>query len=180
VVVAAAHASGPLLAGAVTTHPVRGQVSWALHDGSEAALPPFPVNGHGHFLPRVPQPEGTIWLTGSTYGRDDADAAVRSEDDAANLERLRELLPVVGEALAARFEDGSVRSWAGVRCVSADRRPLLGEVRPGLWVSTAMGSRGLSFAALCAELMAARVNGEPSPVEEPLAQALHFGRWRHS
>ena len=50
---------------------------------------------------------------------------------------------------------------------------------PGLWVSTAMGSRGLSFAALCAELLAARWHGEPLPVPALLARALDTARVRH-
>ena len=35
-----------------------------------------------------------------------------------------------------------------------------------------MGSRGLTFAPLCAELLAARLHGEPLPLESKLAQAL--------
>ncbi|MDB5779265.1 MAG: hypothetical protein JWP93_1630, partial [Polaromonas sp.] len=48
--------------------------------------------------------------------------------------------------------------------------PLAGQ--PDLWVSTGMGSRGLTFAALCAELLAARLHGEPFPMEQRLADAL--------
>ncbi|MCG2593319.1 FAD-dependent 5-carboxymethylaminomethyl-2-thiouridine(34) oxidoreductase MnmC [Ramlibacter sp. XY19] len=177
VVVAAAHASGPLLARRITTHPVRGQVSWSLHDpATSEAVPPFAINGHGHFIPRLPTPEGLAWCSGSTYGRGDADATPRAEDREANLVRLRELLPGLGQALAPQFERGAVRDWAGVRCTSQDRRPLVGELEPGLWVSTAMGSRGLTFAALCGELIAARVQGEPLPLDEKLAAALDVRR----
>jgi tRNA 5-methylaminomethyl-2-thiouridine biosynthesis bifunctional protein len=63
-----------------------------------------------------------------------------------------------------------------VRCASADRRPLVGEWAPGLWASMAMGSRGLTFAALCAELMAARLHGEPWPLPARLARALDLRR----
>ena len=174
VVIAAAHASAVLLGHRITTHPVRGQVSWNV--GNAGALPPFPVNGHGHFVPNVPTPEGIAWFSGSTYGRQDPDGSLRTEDDAANLQRIRELLPQVGEPLAADFTGGRVRSWAGVRCASPDRRPLVGEVEPGLWVSTAMGSRGLTFAALCAELIAARLHAEPLPLPVRLAQALDVKR----
>jgi tRNA 5-methylaminomethyl-2-thiouridine biosynthesis bifunctional protein len=52
----------------------------------------------------------------------------------------------------------------------------VGEVAAGLCVSTAMGSRGLTFAALCAELLVARLHGEPLPVEARLAQALDVSR----
>jgi len=83
----------------------------------------------------------------------------------------------VMEAAAAR---GQVRNWAGARCASSDRRPLVGEVAPGLWLSTAMGSRGLTFAALCGELVAARLHGEPLPVETKLALALDLSRVRPS
>jgi tRNA 5-methylaminomethyl-2-thiouridine biosynthesis bifunctional protein len=63
-----------------------------------------------------------------------------------------------------------------VRCASTDRRPLAGELESGLWVSTAMGSRGLTFAALCGELIAARLHAEPLPLEARLAQALDVRR----
>ncbi len=86
------------------------------------------------------------------------------------------LLPEVARSLASEFTRGEVNSWTGVRCAAADRRPLLGEVAPGLWVSTAMGSRGLTFSVLCAELLAARLHAEPLPLERKLAQALDVSR----
>lgn len=174
VVVAAAHASQSLLADRVALHPVRGQITWGMQD-VQWQLPASPVNGNGHFVPSVPV-EGTVdgktaWFCGSTYGRGDADASVRAEDTGANLERLRLLLPEVVEQLESRG-DRPLRGWAGVRCASADRRPLVGEIEPGLWVTTAMGSRGLTFSAMAAELLAARLHGEPWPVSARLAQAL--------
>jgi hypothetical protein len=69
----AALGSAPLLDHAVQLHPVRGQVSWGPHGEDAGALPPFPVNGNGHFLPRVPLLERGAWITGSTYGRGDTD-----------------------------------------------------------------------------------------------------------
>jgi len=176
VVVAAAHESAALLHGRLQLNPVRGQVTWAPHADDARLLPPFPVNGHGHFLPRVPLVERDAWITGSTYGRGDADESLRREDDAANLQRVREVLPRAAQAVQAALARRATRSWSGVRCASSDRRPLAGEVEPGLWVSTAMGSRGLTFAALCGELIAARLHGEPLPLEARLAQALDVSR----
>ncbi|HYE40404.1 MAG TPA: FAD-dependent 5-carboxymethylaminomethyl-2-thiouridine(34) oxidoreductase MnmC [Ramlibacter sp.] len=176
VVVAAALQSAPLLDDRITLHPVRGQVTWGAHADDASALPPFPINGHGHFLPRVPLVDRGAWITGSTYGRGDSDASVRGEDAAANVERVREVLPRAGEVLRGAAARGDLRAWSGVRCASSDRRPLLGEVEAGLWVSTAMGSRGLTFAALCGEILAARLHGEPLPVEARLAQALDAAR----
>ena len=67
-----------------------------------------------------------------------------------------------------------------MRCASADRRPLVGSLDPDLpdgpWLCTALGSRGLSFAVLCAELLAARWHGEPLPLPATLAQALDKAR----
>jgi tRNA 5-methylaminomethyl-2-thiouridine biosynthesis bifunctional protein len=48
--------------------------------------------------------------------------------------------------------------------------------QPGLWVCTGMGARGLTLGLLCAELLAARLHGEPLPVEAKLAQALGVER----
>lgn len=175
VVVAAALGSAELLDGRLTLHPVRGQVSWDLHDDTS---PPerTPRNGHGHFLPDVPLPQGRAWLTGSTYGRSDRSLETREEDHRANLERLRLLAPRAAARLAPRFESGAARAWVGVRCASSDRRPLVGELAPGLWVSTAMGSRGLTFAGLCAQLLVARLHGEPLPLPVRLAAALDAQR----
>jgi tRNA 5-methylaminomethyl-2-thiouridine biosynthesis bifunctional protein len=179
-IVAAALGSQALLAERVQLHPVRGQVSWAPHDADAASLPPFPVNGHGHFLPRVPLVDRNAWITGSTYGRGDADPGLRGEDVAANLQRVREVMPRAADVVQSATARGELRSWSGVRCASSDRRPLVGELEPGLWLSTAMGSRGLTFAALCGELIAARLHGEPLPLEARLAQALDAARQSRS
>jgi len=176
VVVAAALGSAALLDDQVTLHAVRGQVTWAPRGDDAGALPPFPVNGHGHFLPRVPLVERDAWITGSTYGRGDADASPRHEDNSANLERVREVMPQAAQVMEGAFARDEVRCWSGVRCTSSDRRPLVGEAAAGLWVSTAMGSRGLTFAALCGELIASRLHREPLPLEARLAQALDFSR----
>ncbi len=175
VVVAAAMGSESLLAGLLSLNPVRGQVSWGVRS-PELALPAQPLNGNGHFLPDVPWDGGRIWLTGSTYGRGETDTSVRAGDHGANLARLGELAPEIAQQLAPGFESGAVRGWSGVRCTSRDRRPVVGEIEPGLWVSTAMGSRGLTFAALCAELLAARLHGEPMRLEPRLAAALDIAR----
>lgn len=174
VVVAAACASAALLGPRLALQPVRGQVSWALEAGED--LPPFAVNGSGHFIPHVPMANGRAWFCGSTFDRDQVDRAPRAADHDANQARLRVLLPAAERQLAPVFASDALQVWTGVRCASADRRPLLGEVEPGLWVSTAMGSRGLTFAALCGELLAARLHGEPLPLDRRLVATLDAAR----
>jgi tRNA 5-methylaminomethyl-2-thiouridine biosynthesis bifunctional protein len=177
VVVAAAVDSAMLLGDRLPLQPVRGQVSWGLH-GGDLPLPATPVNGNGHFLPDVPLPEGRAWLSGSTYVRGDRSLEVRAAEHAANLERLRELVPDAAAALRPFFDRAHVRAWTGVRCASSDRRPLVGQIGAGLWLSTAMGSRGLTFAWLGAELLAARLHTEPWPLPLRLAAALDIRRRR--
>jgi tRNA 5-methylaminomethyl-2-thiouridine biosynthesis bifunctional protein len=175
VVLAAAHGTARLIDSQLPLQPVRGQVSWAFHREGQQ-LPPFPVNGNGHFIPAAMVEGGTAWLCGSTYERNEIDRSPREADHQFNLGKLRALLPAIAEELAPAFDGGSVQAWTGVRCVSADRRPYVGELRPALWTSTAMGSRGLTFALLCAELLAARLHGEPLPLEQRLANALDIAR----
>lgn len=178
VVLAAAHGSRLLAGGELPLQPIRGQVSWGRHAeaGNTAAFPPFVVNGHGSFIPAVPSDAGLAWLAGASFQRDQLETELRAGDQLANLERLQTLLPATADTLAPVFHSGAAHAWAGVRCASPDRLPLVGALdaarQPGLWLSTAMGSRGLSFAVLCGELLAARLHGEPLPLEQRLARAL--------
>jgi len=182
VVLAAGYASRALAAAAGTEagelalQAIRGQVSWNRHaPGTAAALPPFPVNGHGSLAPAVPlagEAGGLAWVMGSSFERDNTQAETRPADDRHNFDRLQTLLPETARALAAQFEAGQVQSWAGVRCATPSRLPALGPLAPGLWVCSGMGSRGLSFATLCGELLAAKLHAEPLPLEQRLADAL--------
>ncbi|WP_395684797.1 FAD-dependent 5-carboxymethylaminomethyl-2-thiouridine(34) oxidoreductase MnmC [Caenimonas koreensis] len=175
IVVAAALESSALTGACAPLQAVRGQVSWGQQDASHA-FAPFAVNGGGHFIPAVPHTSAIAsemaWFTGSTFDRDDMQRDERASDHLANLERLRALAPGVAAQLESAFADGSVRGWAGVRCASSNRRPIVSQVRPGLWMSTAMGSRGLTFARQCAEVLAAHLHAEPLPVELRLAESL--------
>lgn len=160
---------------------MRGVMSSGLRQpGDESALPPFPVNGLGSLIPAVPTEDGLAWYAGATYEDATQPPATAGEHHGTNLDKLRTLLPAAAQALAPSFAPGAARGWGGTRCVSADRLPLVGPLeeglQPTLWISAAMGSRGLSFAMLCAELLAARLGAEPWPVEASLARALHARR----
>lgn len=91
--------------------------------------------------------------------------------------------------------------WSAVRAASKDYLPVVGPVPdldttaslkiwpgslppvqnlprlPGLFVSGAFGARGLAYAALCGELIAAQISGEPLPVESDLVDAIDPGRF---
>ncbi len=162
-------------------HGMRGQLSWGLQQAADAAaLPPFPVNGLGSLIASVPVSGGLAWYAGATYEADTQPPAAPAEHHHLNQQHLQTLLPAAAQALGSRFEAGSVQAWSSTRCVSADRLPLVGPLEPGdtpsLWISTGMGSRGLSFSVLCAELLAARLGAEPLPVEASLARSLNATR----
>ncbi|WP_426144811.1 FAD-dependent 5-carboxymethylaminomethyl-2-thiouridine(34) oxidoreductase MnmC [Polaromonas sp. DSR2-3-2] len=180
VVVAAGHASRLLAESAGLVHPlalqaIRGQASWGLHaPDTKKAMPVFPVNGHGSLVPAVLLEEGLAWVTGSSFERDNISTELRSDDQKYNFSKLQTLLPAAAQALTPQFENGQVQGWAGIRCATPSRLPSLGPL-DGLtnaWVCSGMGSRGLTFAALCGELLAARLHGEPLPLEQRQADAL--------
>ncbi|OYU45334.1 MAG: FAD-dependent cmnm(5)s(2)U34 oxidoreductase [Burkholderiales bacterium PBB4] len=147
-----------------------------------AQLPPFPVNGGGSLV-TVSDGDVEHWFTGASYESHVSALQDVPGQHAHNLDRLHRLLPAAGRALAEAFHSGAAQAWTGTRCVSHDRLPWAGPVdvdgRSGLWVSAAMGSRGLSFAALCAELVAAQLGGEPFPIEARLARCLSPERAAH-
>ena len=190
VVIAAGAGSPTLLPPGWRLQPVRGQVSWAQHAGGGAPLPPFPINGNGNWVPRFPSghsPDGPhAWVLGSSFERDVSALPPTPADlqaaHAVNLLKLHTLLPPAAQALEPAFARQQVQAWAAVRCTAPDRLPIVGPVDaqalPGLWACTAMGSRGLTLALLCAELLAARLQGEPLPLDARLARALGSERVR--
>lgn len=154
-----------------------GQLSWALHqDETDAFFPPTPVNGAGSVIPRIPVEGGLAWFIGSSYQPEGETPRADEKNHAANLGRVRKLMPALGQALAQQFLDGPIESWKSTRFVTTDRLPLVGALtptgEPTLWLCAGMGSRGMTFSVLCAELLAARWGAEPWPVEAGLARSL--------
>ena len=161
---------------------VHGQMSWGYQPDNGSQLsdwPHFAVNGHGSFIPSIPCDAGAQWLAGATFttqaNQPTTDEFIK-EQHTFNLARLQTLLPTVAKDVQAMFENNTVKSWAGTRCVTPDRMPWVGAITPTLWINSGMGSRGLSFAALCAELLAAQIGGEPWPLPLSLARGLDVRR----
>ncbi|MCW5627300.1 MAG: FAD-dependent 5-carboxymethylaminomethyl-2-thiouridine(34) oxidoreductase MnmC [Rhodoferax sp.] len=172
-----AHAAAPL---ALT--PVGGQVSWAMHTAHDAAgFPPFPVNGAGSVAAHVPWHGATAWFAGATY--EPRDPYAPSQAHAQNLARLADLLPDAAGRVARASTGTTPQAWRGTRWTVPDRLPVAGAWpmpvepgMPGLWLSTAMGSRGLTHAALCGELIAAQMGAEPLPIDADLLRSIDVGR----
>jgi len=176
---------------------VRGQLT-DLAPGQVDALGRWPdcvVTGGGYLLPRAATGGARV---GSSYEPDEGALVERSEVHAANLSRLASLLPDRAGSID-RIEPSGLRGYIGVRTVTHNRLPLVGRMvdetqalahasalrgahlrdlprLPGLYVALAYASRGLTWAALCAELIASQVEGEPLPLESDLADAIDPAR----
>jgi len=160
-------------------HPRFGAISIGSGSGL-ANFPTQPLQGHGNFLPAVPlgPNHDRHWLAGSGFEPQRvSDTRVQHQ---ANHARLARQLPDVAATLAPQFQTGQVELWQNQRCVSHDRFPLVGAVQEApyasLWMSAAMGARGLTLAALCAELLAAQIHGEPLPLPARLARLMDAQR----
>lgn len=150
------------------------------------APPRIPVAGAGY---AIGLRDGGL-LCGATSQRDDADASLREPDHRHNLERLARLAgplpPIDMQTL-----DGRV----GWRLSAVDRLPLIGAVpaaampgarldqprfvprMPGLFVFTALGSRGIAWSTLGAQALASWITGAPFPIEASLIDAIDSARF---
>ena len=161
IVIAASNQSADLLQTGVSSprlilQATRGQVTFGNLQQIEAnTRSHFPINGHGSYIET-----NDSWLVAATYDRENLSLDAKVADQVENFERLEQLAPTIADQLKPAFTRGEVQNWVGIRCASTDRLPIVGEVKPGLWVITAMASRGLTFAPLCAEVLAANMSGE--------------------
>lgn len=157
--------------------PVRGQVEVARLDrvhGLREAL-----TGAGY---AIPVDAHTLVLGASFEPGVDA-ARIRAADRERTLARLRREFGLVVDVACA-----AIRSHAGVRAVTRDRRPLVGaladplsrahqrdgypQAAPGLYASLGHGSRGYLTAFLAAEVLAAQLAGRTVALPRALQAAI--------
>ena len=129
-----------------------------------------------------------VSCAGATYDLD-PDPQLRAASQQENIERLRALVSDPRAASAA-----PLAGRVGFRCVAPDRLPLVGRLpdfaaagaterlrdvprHPGLYGLLGYASRGLIWAPLAAELLAAQLEGEPLPLETALVDALDPARF---
>ncbi|HRH29851.1 MAG TPA: FAD-dependent oxidoreductase, partial [Aquabacterium sp.] len=179
---------------------VRGQISRLPPAAAPGATAPqCPVAGSGYALGLS---DGSL-LCGATSHHHDLDPSVREADHQHNLRQAARLgaWHPVDDAPLPKGLQGRV----GWRATTADRLPLVGALplplsqlqaaaRPvrleqprliprrqdangGLYVISGLGSRGITWAALAARLLAHWVAGSPCPVEADLRDALDPARW---
>ncbi|MFC5373061.1 tRNA (5-methylaminomethyl-2-thiouridine)(34)-methyltransferase MnmD [Brevundimonas faecalis] len=149
--------------------PVAGQADWV-----ETALPPgfeTPVAWGGYAVPT-----GTGLLFGATHDRGATAPVPNEEASEHNRATLAAVLP--GRAALVKASTPSRR--IAVRATTRDRLPACGELEPGLFVLTGLGSRGFCVAPLLGEYLAATILERPSPLPRAFADRLTVGRFTSS
>lgn len=110
---------------------------------------------------------------GASFDRDCAAAVFKENDDIENLALVNQVLQQ-----PSWFADAKVHSAkAGVRSTVRDHVPVVGEIEDGLWVFGGLGARGLLFAPLLAEHLAATLTGQVSPLSVPLQELVQVQRF---
>ncbi|HEX5355004.1 MAG TPA: FAD-dependent 5-carboxymethylaminomethyl-2-thiouridine(34) oxidoreductase MnmC [Aquabacterium sp.] len=180
---------------------VRGQISRMPLASTEGLLRPhLPVAGSGYVLAL---PDDHL-LCGATTQHHDDDPAVRETDHRHNLRQAARLgaCPAWPDTQALPAQLQGRTAW---RATTPDRLPLVGALpwsqerlaaaqtnrrldqvrlvprqrgeRGGLFAMTGLGSRGITWSCLAAELLAHWVTGGPCPVETDLRDALDPARF---
>lgn len=172
----------------------RGQLT-IMPPGTAAPLPSRPVAGVGYALAL---PDGHLCF-GASADAGDTDPALRERDQIQNLQRLGQLLPGLRlggwtPAQAADRADVPLQGRVAWRSLLPDRLPVVGALpcqvptqraeqarfwprHAGLLVCGGLASRGITWATLCGELIAAQITGEPLPLETDLVDLLDPARF---
>lgn len=147
----------------LTLSSVRGQVTY-LPASTDRQLDVI-VSGSGYVAPL----ENGGHVIGASYHHDDADESVRAADHRENLVRAESMLP----GFTAGLHPMGLPGWTGYRATVPDRLPIFGAaLAEGIHLATGLGSRGLLWAPLGAELLVSSIEGEPVPLGRDHAGAI--------
>jgi len=148
-------------------------------------LPAHPIHGSISWTPNIEfnSPKGLAYVMGSTFERDQPSIQNSPKSRMRNWSHLQALMPelVTLEPKTMEFLD-----WSGVRSTCPDRVPLCGPIKPrgsqsalknssslmGLYVVSALGSRGVALCTLMAEVLSAHLNHEPQALPKRLLKAI--------
>jgi tRNA 5-methylaminomethyl-2-thiouridine biosynthesis bifunctional protein len=146
---------------------VRGQMTYLPEDALEP--PHVGILRGGLVLP----PVDGLCMAGASFEVDDEETAIRAEEHAGNLERIERMVPGALRVANVAGLEGRV----GHRAVVPDRLPVAGRLGERLYGVFALGSRGLIWAPLAAELLASLLEDEPLPLDASLVDALDPARF---
>ncbi len=137
----------------------------------------------------TPSVDGLI-SAGASFLLGDEETTERPIEHRDNLAKLNLILP----GFTKNIDPATLTGRVGFRPASPDRLPMVGPVanpslleeapqryrlplHPGLWCAQGYGSRGIVWSALMAELLASRIDGDPLPLENDLAEAVDPSRF---
>lgn len=194
IILACAHHAGNLSPDLPPLDTARGQIS-AFATNSMTAFPATVICGRGHVMPVY----HNQLHVGASFKPNANDAQPRAEEDQANLDMLAEITPALAQQIGS-----PTTSRVAFRCTGHNRMPYAGAIpdtqawrrdyaalaldarrainipgayQAGLWANVAHGANGMVSAPLAAEIIAAQISGEPSPLPINIVDALHPGRW---
>lgn len=179
----------------ISTKAIRGQISYI--DASQAPELNHVLCGSGYLAPA----KDGFHCLGASYQIGEESTEVREQEHLSNLEILKEFDKHWHQhANIKRIVGGR----ASLRCSSSDYLPLAGALiepnsfkrdfaklsqqakqlinqpvvfQQGLYLNIGHGSRGISSALLCAEIIARQINGEPAPLEQKIMNAISPNRF---
>jgi tRNA 5-methylaminomethyl-2-thiouridine biosynthesis bifunctional protein len=157
------------------------------------------ICGEGYIAP----PNNASHGCGATYNKGINSRELRIQDHQTNLDQIIKTDQGIGRALGT-IKLHELDGRANFRCTTRDYLPIVGPVpdvaamlenyqflrvdarkdssamgiyHPNLYVNCGMGSRGLGYAPLTAEVLAAEIHQQLGPVERELRQAMHPSRF---
>lgn len=170
--------------------PVRGQVSITPASSASRKLKSV-LCTDGYISPSI---EGFHCL-GATFSPDDTGLDIRVADHMDNMATLQKISPELHQSFNADLLQGR----AALRVATPDYLPLVGPVLDadalmqnppkhynmppalpyleGLYTNTGHGSKGITQAPLCAEILASAICGEPLPIASKTISALDPNRF---
>ena len=148
-------------------------------------LPAHPIHGSISWTPNIEfnSPKGLAYVMGSTFERDQPSIQNSPKSRMRNWSHLQALMP---ELVTLEPKTMELLDWSGVRSTCPDRVPLCGPIKPrgsqsalknspslmGLYVVSALGSRGVALCTLMAEVLSAHLNHEPQALPKRLLKAI--------
>ena len=161
------------------------------------------ICGAGYIAP----PNNGFYTFGASFNLDTLALEIRQKDHQHNIDLLKKNAPILIDHLNLGDTGSLKNSLSGraaLRCTSPDYLPLIGPAPlfedflkdysglrssaltdiattgpywPGLYLHCGLGSRGMTYAPLGAELLASQINQEPPPLEQDLLSALNPARF---
>jgi tRNA 5-methylaminomethyl-2-thiouridine biosynthesis bifunctional protein len=182
----------------LSVNQLRGQVTHLPQQQAASNLKTV-ICGKGYIAPIT----NGVQSCGASYNKGIISKQTRAEDHSANLHMMQNTDPGLAEAIQYSEKD-IFDGRANYRGTTNDYLPIVGPVPnaelfkqqydalrrdatttvdslgsyfPNLYIHCGLGSRGLSYAPLTAEILAAEINQEIPPLERELRLAMHPARF---